>query len=161
MPTTALTPDTRGYTTALLLDLVRSGWRIDGAPESRSIPRNGVKIVLKASEFELRLRLFIYKVTSSGRSRSHERRVEITTTYQSGLKPAPRFADVVIGIDEDSGKYVGVDSKRMSFGGTTHNASSFFDLEGLSVKPGELLVNPRRASADLFPNSMEFHAFFD
>src|SRR6185437_8115585 len=126
MATITITPDTRGYTTALLLDLVRCGWAIANAPASGSIPRNGIQIILKAGEFELRLRLFIYKVTSSGRSRSHERRVEITTTYHSGLRHVPRFADVVIGVDTVSGKYVGIDSRRMSFGGSTHNASSFF-----------------------------------
>jgi len=154
-------PDTRGYLTRVLHDLVACGWTLSSAPENKRIPRNGAKIILKADEIELRLRIFVYKVTSSGRNLHHERRVEITTTYQSGLKPLKRFADIVIGLDETSGKYVGVDSRRLGLGGSTHNASSFFDLEGLSVKSGELLVNPRRASSDIFPNSIEFHAFFD
>jgi hypothetical protein len=161
MKSVALTADKRGYIAQVLHDLISCGWHLSNAPLNGRIPRNGIKIILKTPEQELRLRIFIYKVTSSSRNRSHERRVEITTTYKSGLKPLSGFGDIVLGVDADSGNYVGIDSRRLRFGGSTHNASSFFDPEGLSVKAGKLLVNPRRATAQLFPGGIEFHSFFN
>src|SRR5207245_1933353 len=88
-------------------------------------------------------------------------RVEITTTYQSGLRPLKRFSDVVLGVDVTSRNYVGIDSRRLEIGGKKHNASSFFDLEGLSVKSGEKLINPRSTATPLFSSGIELHAFFD
>ena len=161
MSDVALLPDKRGHLARLVRDLVCCGWKIDGAPADGRIPRNGIKIILKSDSKDIKLRVFAYKVTSSGRSRPQERRVEITTTYQSGLTPQKGFADVVLGVDVQSGKYVGIDSRRLRMGGETHNASSFFDLEGLSVGPGELLINPRPATKSIFQDGIELHAFFD
>src|SRR5579859_7703530 len=126
-----LKPDPRHFLAKVLGDLFCCGWTLETAPETGQVPRNGLKLVLRARDSEIRLRIFAYKVTTSSRNRPHERRVEITTTYQSGLKRLAKFRDVVLGIDTDSGNYVGVDSKRLEMGGRTHNASSFFDLEGL------------------------------
>lgn len=109
----------------------------------------------------MKLRVFAYKVTTSGRSRPHERRVEITTTFRSGLSKSRGYGDVVFGVETSQGKYVGVDNRRLLLGGETHNASSFFDLEGLSVSPGDILVNPRNVAAGLFQGGVEQHAFFD
>jgi len=145
----------------LLRDLLCCGWKLEAVPENATVPHNGLKVVLRAGASEARLRIFAYKVTTSGRERSHERRVEITTTYQSGLRRLASFTDIVLGIDVASGKYVGVDSRRLRLGGPTHNASSFFDLEGLSVKKGNLLINPRSATSTIFPGGIELHAFFD
>lgn len=161
MNTFTITPDNRGHLEKVLKDLIRYGWVIESIPIDGRIPRNGLKLVLKMDDGEIRVRLLIYKVTTSGRSRPHERRVEITTTYMSGLKRAARYSDVVLGIDESSGKYVGIDSRRLRLGGRTHNASSFFDLEGLSVNQGELLINPRSVTNRLFSGGVEHHAFFD
>ena len=154
-------PDRRGHLTKVIEDLLSCGWLIETIPMDGKIPRNGLKLVLKADAKEVRLRIFAYKVTSSGRSRPHERRVEITTTYKSGLNRLRTFSDVVLGMDVTSGKYVGVDSRRMKLGGSTHNASSFFDLEGLSVKSGDLLINPRPVANPLFSGGIEHHSFFD
>jgi hypothetical protein len=71
------------------------------------------------------------------------------------------FRDIVLGIDVSSSRYVGVDSRRLRLGGVTHNASSFFDREGLSVENGRLLINPRAATNPIFENGIELHAFFD
>jgi hypothetical protein len=120
-----------------------------------------MRLVLRLPAEEIRVRIFAYAVTGSGRSKPHERRVEITTTYMSGLKRAPRCSDIVLGIDRATDKYVGIDSRRLRMGGETHNASSFFDLEGLSVKRGEMLINPRFALNTSFPGGVEHHAFFD
>lgn len=161
MSPVALMPDKRGHLGKVARDLICCGWNIERVPADGRIPRNGIKIILKSDHKELKLRIFAYKVTSSGRSRPQERRVEITTTYQSGLAPEKGFADVLLGVDVASGKYVGIDNRRLRMGGKTHNASSFFDLEGLSVGVGELLVNPRPATASIFQNGIELHAFFD
>jgi hypothetical protein len=68
---------------------------------------------------------------------------------------------VVLGVDVDTGKYIGVDSRRLNIGGPTHNASSFFDLEGLSVKAAEMRINPRPVASSFFPEGIEQHSFFD
>jgi hypothetical protein len=160
MSKVVLSTDRRGHLAKLVKDLLCSGWKIDTIPASAGIPRNGIKIVLRSADKETRMRVFAYKITDSGRSRPQERRVEITTTYKSGLKRDKSFADIVLGVDTDTGKYVGIDSKRLAMGGKTHNASSFFDLEGLSVRDGELLINPRPATKAIFKDGIELHAFF-
>ena len=156
-----ITSTGRGHSASILHDLIRFGWSVDSISLDGRIPRNGMKISLKLDDREVRIRILAYKITTSGRSRPHERRVEITTTYKSGLAKAPGYRDVVLGIDTAGNKYVGIDSRRLNMGGDTHNASSFFDLEGLSVKAGGLLVNPRSVTSSLFPQGIEQHAFFD
>lgn len=154
-------PDRRGFVAKMLGDLLSCGWTIQQVPADGRVPNNGAKLILRSEDKDVRLRVLIYKVTTSGRSRPHERRVEITSTYRSGLAPLRGFSDVVLGVDSLSGKYVGVDSRRLRLGGATHNASSFFDLEGLAVKAGELRLNPRQVANTLFPTGTEMHAFFD
>lgn len=161
MKSIQLIGDSRGYVTDFLGDLLNCGWSLENIPADGKIPRNGLKVVLRSEASELRLRVYIYKVTQSGRSKPHERRVEITTTYQGGLDALSGFSDIVLGMDSQTGRYVGIDNRRMQLGGPTHNASSFFDLEGLSVKKGELLVNPRAVANSAFPTGIEQHAFFD
>jgi len=151
----------RSHLPKVIEDLLCCGWTIETVPEDGKIPLNGLKIALKAKTNDSRLRILAYKVSKSGRSRPHERRVEITTTYQSGLERLPSFRDVVLGVDLESGKYVGVDARRLEIGGPTHNASSFFDPEGLSVSSGNLLINPRSTAHPIFPDGIELHAFFD
>jgi len=163
MPTNKapLLPNRSGHASKVIYDLLRYGWKVGSVPDDGTVPRNGLRLMLKTNGQELKLRVFAYKVTTSGRNRPHERRIEITTTYQGGLNRIRGFRDVVLGVDVGTGKYVGVDSRRLSMGGSTHNASSFFDLEGLSVKSGELLINPRSVAGTLFPQGIEHHAFFD
>jgi len=156
-----LKPDRRHFLAKVLGDLFCCGWTLETVPANGLVPRNGLKLVLRAGNSEIRLRVFVYKVTTSSRNRAHERRVEITTTYQSGLKRLARFRDIVLGIDVASGIYVGVDSRRLEMGGDKHNASSFLDLEGLSVKKGSLLINPRPVTSSIFPGGIELQAFFD
>jgi len=161
MNAVALVAQRRGHVSRVLTDLLSCGWTLEAVPKTRVIPRNALKLTLRTGNNELRLRVFAYKVTGSSRNRPHERRVEITTTYESGLKRLRRFRDVVLGVDVPSGKYVGVDSRRLQIGGPTHNASSFFDLEGLSVKRGDMLINPRVTAHRIFPGGFELHSFFD
>lgn len=159
--TSAILPNPRGHLNRVIEDLLAVGWKVESIPEDGAIPRNGMKLLLRTGDFERRVRIFAYKVTSSGRSRPHERRVEITTTYRSGLRRSASFRDVVLGVDTISNRYVGIDSRRLRLGGVTHNASSFFDREGLSVERGQLLINPRAVVSTSFSNGIELHAFFD
>lgn len=161
MATVAIRRDSRNFLAGLLDDLLSTGWDLKTVPQDGRIPRNGMALRLLTKDLDVSLRIFIYKVTSSGRSRPDERRIEITSTYKSGLVRKVGFSDVVIGIEGPSKKYVGVDSRRLAMGGTTHNASSFFDIEGLSARTGDLLVNPRVALAQVFPAGVEYHGFFD
>jgi hypothetical protein len=156
-----LSADRRSYIPQVIRGLLCCGWTLESVPANGKIPRNGAKILLKANGFELRLRLFTYKVTGSGRGKTAERRIEITTTYGSGLTRSKAYLDIVLGVDPVSSVYVGVDPHRLALGGETHNASSFFDKEGLGVKPGQLLINPRRVVAKGFSDRIERHAFFD
>jgi hypothetical protein len=160
MPKLQPVADKRGYLSDIVASLIRFGWSLDVIPTNARVPPNGMKLILKLREQEIRLRIFAYKITTSGRNRPHERRVEITTTYQSGLTKAAGYQDIVLGVDASKGIYVAVDSRRLKMGGDTHNASSFFDLEGMSVKKGELLLNPRAVSSALFQTGVEHHAFF-
>lgn len=159
MTSISINKDRRGYLSAILEDLISCGWKLESVPQDGKVPRNGMMLRLRANGFDVNLRLFVYKVTNSGRNRPDERRVEITTTYHGGLNKEEGFSDVVLGIDQSSARYVGVDNRRLQIGGKTHNASSFFDLEGLSIQQGNLLVNPRSVSSGVFTSGIEYHFF--
>lgn len=157
-----LTINAPGHQLKVLNSLQATGWKISKVPEGARLMRNGQKYSLSAPGHEIRIRLFIYKVTGSGRSRPNERRIEITTTYNSGLRKAHGFHDIVIGYNEETNSFVGVDPRRLKFGGVTHNASSFFDLEGIKKTADQrLLVMSRGAKRSLFPTEIEYHAFFN
>lgn len=137
--------------------LVRAGWRIAQCPKDGKLV-NGQKMLLRSPEKDVRLRLFVYKVTGSGRSKPYERRIEITSTYAKGLKRMRKYQDVVLGYDPTSSLFVGADARRIGHGGPTGNASSFFDQAGLGWgKANQILVTPR--AVKLFRGSIEYHAF--
>lgn len=161
MNTVDIHRDPRNFLAELLDNLLSTGWLLHTVPHNGKVPRNGMLLRLLADDLEINLRIFIYKVTTSGRNRTDERRIQITSTYKSGLKRKKGFSDVVIGVEGAEQKYVGVDSRRLSLGGATHNASSFFDIEGLSVPVGDLLINPRITHASVFKTGVEHHSFFD
>jgi len=141
--------------------LLRAGWSIQRAPVGARLLRNGQKMLLRTDQHDLRLRLFVYKVTESSRSRPVERRIEITSTYRKGLKKLTSYPDVVLGYETERRLFVGVDAERISHGGETGNASSFFDIEGLkTAREGVITILQRKAKAELFPRGFEFHAFF-
>lgn len=129
------------------------------APEDGRLKRNRQLLILKMANYEARIRLSIFKVTGSSRGKPYERRIQITTTYEKGLQRLPDFQDAVLGFDANHNMFVGVDPRRLEHGGATGNASSFFDKEGLDWKHhNEILVRPRLAK--LFPDGVEYHAFF-
>ncbi|HLK82864.1 MAG TPA: DUF3883 domain-containing protein [Xanthobacteraceae bacterium] len=151
--------DPRSHIPAVLWALLRNGWRIIRGPESGRIARNGQLVVLSSGDTDLRLRVFVYKVTGSSRGKAYERRVEITSTYPKGnLRKLNDYSDVVFGYDEEKRIFVGIDPRRVEHGGKTGNASSFFDREGLTWREASE-ISVRERPAALFPEKTEFHAF--
>lgn len=150
-----------GHIARIVTDLISRGWTIDSLPLGGKMPSNRALVVLREGEKEIRIRVSAYTVTGSSRSKPHERRVEITTTYGSGLIQRRDLSDIVLGVDTTSNKYVGIDSRRLKLGGNEHNSSSFFDLDGLSVKKGGLVIKPRAVANSFFANGIEHHAFYD
>lgn len=140
-----------------LVGLVATGWQIQAAPALRSLPRNGQTLSLLAGAEDKRVRLFAYTVTESSRNRPHERRVEITSTYPGGLAITSDYTDVVVAYDRESNGWVGLDNRRLSHGGPTHNASSFVPSSGFQkIAKGEVIIRPMETN--LFES--EFAAFF-
>jgi hypothetical protein len=148
------------YILTVIKGLIETGWMPIKSPNNARLIRNGQLIILQRSKQDTRLRLFIYKVGGSSRGKPYERRIQITSTYRKGGLPYQSdYQDVVLGIDLEHNIFVGVDPNRMNYGGSTGNASSFFDREGLEWnKPNEILVRPR--SVELFSSGIEYHAFF-
>src|SRR5262245_19167298 len=87
-----------GHVAPAIESLLKLGFTFARVPKEGKLSRNGQLIRLKWGAEERRLRLFIYKITGSGRS-THERRIEITTTYQKGLARAVGYDDVVLGYE--------------------------------------------------------------
>jgi hypothetical protein len=154
----ALTAPRKGHVLAAVRGLVEGGWVVAAAPAKGRLTRNGQLLSLETPKQMIRIRLFVYKVTESSRGKPEERRVEITSTYQKGLKRKRGYQDVVLGIDVSKNVFVGVDPRRIRHGGPTGNASSFFDRDGLDWnRADEMLIRPRRAR--LFAGGIEYHAF--
>jgi hypothetical protein len=154
-----LTAPARSHIPQVISGLYRAGWSLQAMPPRGRLRRNGQLIELRSAAGHLRLRLFVYKVTSSSRGQARERRIEITSTYRKGLQEQPGYRDVVLGYDTDSGTVVGVDPRRMQHGGRTGNASSFFSPDGLSWHDQtQLLVLPHPAL--VLPGGLEYQAFF-
>jgi len=150
----------RGHFRPLVAGLLEAGFSLSAIPYGGAIKRNGEMVALQTPNRDLRFRVFIYKVTVSSRGRPNERRVEITNTYpKRNLSRVSGSQDVVLGWDYDNDVFVGLDPKRLEHGGSTGNASSFFDGEGITLpRRDEILVRPHRSS--IFPEGFEFHAFF-
>lgn len=162
MPTTKkrvpIIPSTAGHIGCVVRALVESGWKIDQAPKNGRLSRNWQLIKLVTPRGELRVRIAVYTVTGSSRGRKHERRVEITTTYQGSLVAAKGYTDIVLGYDASKRVFVGLDPARLHHGGETTNASSFLENGGLNRSedaPFVILLHRTR----LFPEG-EYQAFF-
>lgn len=151
-----VTYPTTSHIGAALTGLLRTGWQIRVAPESARLQRNGQPVVLEWAGGTAAIRLFIYKVTGSGRSQ-HERRIEITSTYSNRLVRVPGYVDIVLGYEITEAVFVGVDPRRISHGGQTANASSFIDPEALS-KASNTTITVLSRPSDLF--GVEHQAYF-
>ena len=106
-----------GHIVAAVSALLDLGCKLLSAPSGGILPRNKLLIEIGATDGTRRWRLLIYKVTSSGRNRDWERRIEITTTYQGNLKRERGFGDVVLGYDSDHDIFIGIDPIRLKHGG--------------------------------------------
>ena len=91
--------------------LLRIGWKPHRAPIHDRALRNGQRLILQAGTGEKRVRIFSYTVTGSSRNRPHERRVEITSTYQGGMQPDPLYEDAVIALRSPE-QFVGRSGRR-------------------------------------------------
>lgn len=145
-----------GHTVQVIRALVDIGWTIEESTQDGLLRRNGQLVSLVWARNAAAFRIFVYKITGSGRN-SHERRVEITTTYQKGLEPARGYDDIVLGFDPSQEIFVGVDARRLEHGGKTGNASSFIDPEGLAQASDRTITIIRRSS-QIF--GIEQHAYF-
>lgn len=100
---------------------------------------------------QFRFRIFLYAVGGTGRGRDTERRIEITSTYDRGLKRDPSVIDIVLGVERDLGALVGIDARRLNFGGPTSNASTFVYTAGfdsLRTHSHDVVVNPSSLIVD-------------
>jgi hypothetical protein len=154
----AVTAAGAGHVGAVIRALVGAGWVAIEAPKNGNLVRNRQLLVLRTPNHTTRLRLLVYKITESSRGRRHERRVEITSTYGSGLTPADGFNDVVLGFDPAAKVFVGLDPVRLRHGGPTSNASSFLEATGMNrSRESPFLIMLRQTR--IFPTG-EHQAFF-
>lgn len=157
MPSVSLT-EPSGHMQKLFQHLAVAGWTIEQLPASNRLPRNRVKLSLIAPNHSRRIRVSIYKIGNTGRSKPDERRVEITKTYLSGLKRSARYSDVVLGYEPILDVYVGLDPRRLEHGGHTSNASTFVDRNSVLNAPANR-INIRPYPAPVLGGT-EFQAYF-
>jgi hypothetical protein len=142
----------------VLADLARVGWSPVRFPAQGKVSRNRQLVELCTPTGCIRVRLSVYKIGDRGEAhRLDERRIEITTTFGSGLRRLRRWKDVVLGYSKLNDAYVGLDPRRLSLGGSTHNASSSVDPRALgSVTSTKILVRPYETPA----LGLEYQAVF-
>jgi len=143
-----ITTSPRSHIPVALRGLLELGWKPKIAPENGVLTPNRQLIRLEWPGHQLAVRLLAFKIGESGRERRHERRLEITSTYSSGLpRIAPPFQDVVLGYDPSSDVFVGVDPRRLGEGGETANASTFIDREQIAkAQTLGMLIAPRKVN---------------
>lgn len=153
-----LQPDTRQFIYRVARALVDQGWRLRQIPSRGELAYNRQRLQLETPDRIIDLRLHLYKIGQSGRSKPYERRIEITSTFEGGrLARVDVVTEAVLGYDAAADTFVGFDPRRLEHGGHTQNASSFFDQEGLRLASDrEIHTLPRES--DLF--GTEYHAFF-
>jgi hypothetical protein len=113
--------------------------------------RTRVSFSFEKAGRQFRFRILMFAVGGTGRGRNDERRIEITSTYKSGLERYSSTIDIVLGIERDQGMLVGIDSRRLNFGGETSNASTFVYSTGfdpLATDAYEVIVNPSSLIVD-------------
>ncbi len=142
----------------MLRDLSDAGWTPIQFPKGAHIIKNRQLLELQTPHRGIRIRVSIFKVGNRGEThRLKERRIEITTTLASGLPKLRNWADVVLGYDPLNNVYVGLDPRRLSLGGKTHNASSSVDPKALVVgNNARLLIRPHKTLS----LGLEYQAIF-
>ncbi len=113
--------------------------------------RTRVSFSFEKSGIRFRFRILMFAVGGTGRGRSDERRIEITSTYKSGLERDSSTIDIVLGVEREHGVLVGIDARRLNFGGETSNASTFVystGFDSLANDTHEVIVNPSSLIVD-------------
>jgi hypothetical protein len=156
MPSLSL--DGTSHVERMVRHLAAAGWVPILFPAAAQLLPNRQLIELRTSARNIRVRASIYKVGDRGEAhRLSERRIEITTTFTSGLSRLRNWADVVLGYDPVNDAYVGIDARRLNLGGETHNASSYVDPTALiRVSNTRLIVRPHQTSS----LGLEYQAIF-
>lgn len=149
---------TRNHVQRLARALAKNGWEVAAAPEKGRLQANRQLVEFRAPNRHLRVRFNVFSVGDRGEShRRDERRIQITTTYISGLPRRTDYRDLVLGYDFRNNVYVGLDARRLQFGGQKHNASSFVDPAALESAPNnKIIVRPH----DSFLFGLEYQAIF-
>jgi hypothetical protein len=142
----------------IIRGLIAGGWIIRKAPDGGRFSRNRQLVRLNCKSRSLLVRFSVFSIIGSGRNKDEERRLQITTTYHSGLKRSANILDIVLGKEKKKGIYTGVDPRRLEHGGETANASTFVSQDCLNQGTSDsLLVTPY--PADLF-GGCEHQAYF-
>jgi hypothetical protein len=141
----------------LIQYLCENGWKPKTLPARGRLSANRQKVLLTVGNRTMPVRFSFYSVGGASRGRDHERRIQITTTYSTSFMPDLVFSDLVVGYDRDRSVYVGVDARRLHYGGDTSNASSFFSASGTDwAADTGVLTLP-------YPSQLfgtEYHSFF-
>jgi hypothetical protein len=156
MPSLSL--DEPSHVGRMVRHLAAAGWVPLQFPAEARLLANRQLMELRTSDRNIRIRASIYKVGDRGEAhRLSERRIEITTTFTSGLPRLRNWADIVIGYDPVNNAYVGLDPRRLALGGETHNASSYVNPTALVRVPNSrLIVRPHQTSS----LGLEYQAIF-
>lgn len=142
----------------VLHDLASAGWTPVVFPSGAKILANRQLIELREPHSAIHIRISIFKVGDRGEPhRLDERRIEITTTFASGLPRLRNWTDVILGYDFTNDVYVGLDPRRLELGGKTHNASSSVDPSALvAASKSHILIRPRETPS----LGIEYQAIF-
>ena len=142
----------------LIAALAKGGWKAVIAPAKGLLQSNRQLVEFRAPNAVTRVRFCIFSVGDRGEShRRDERRIQITTTYLSGLPRLRGYTDIVLGYDSENDVYVGLDPRRLQFGGQKHNASSFVDPSALEHSTTRTIVVRPHDSQIL---GLEYQAIF-
>jgi hypothetical protein len=139
--------------------LTKSGWQALVIPAAGKLISNHQFVEFHTPTTHVKARFCIFAVGDRGEShRRDERRIQITTTYLSGLSRLSDCIDIVLGYDSENDVYVGLDSRRLEFGGKKHNASSSVDPTALENAPtAHILVRPHDTQ---ILGGLEYQAIF-
>ena len=147
--------DRSSYADFLISELQRAA---PGRFETERIAGNRLAVTFEQSGVTRRLRLLIFAIGGSGRSRSLERRVEITSTYAGGnLEPLSGYQDIVIGLEREARVLVGLDRRRLTTGGEAHNASTFIYIPSLNRLTMALYIVLQNERQRLFSSEYQIY----
>jgi Domain of unknown function (DUF3883) len=115
------------------------------------LSRTRLIVEIRSGKKISKFRILAFAIGGTGRGRSNERRLEITSTYEHALEPLTGVIDIVIGVERQHGLLVGIDADRLNFGGSTSNASTFVYTEGfdtLNIKSHDVRLTPSKLIND-------------